>query len=190
MAFWDQEINKLKGFGSYGAVTKKPVIAPKIQLPTMTGDPRAVAASIPPDVKRPTDVVLPPSRGSQTQSLLASVAQVLQQAKAKTAEVRQITSKVKSLKGFFGFGAVNLSPADKARAASDAKRAASDAKLTLTSLKQTKTALVQHRQNLLKDKAQITNEKAKVSAAIAKKVKHKGIVDSSMAKIPKTVTKK
>lgn len=216
MAFWDNEKNKLKGFGvamktpaqialerklTISKPTAKPAVTAK---PNGTGkdasggvDPNAIIASIPEDVKRPTNVVLPPSTGQQTQALLVDTAQVLRQAKAKTAQVKQVVSQVKStagkLKGFFGFGAVDVTKAQKVQVTQQsvaiAKQAATEAKATIGNLKQTKQALVAHRQGLLKDKAQIANENAKLKGAISKKQKHKVDVEEKLSKVPKTITK-
>lgn len=209
MAFWEAEKNKLGGLGKTMTARDRAIAsAARSMTPAQRAqalkeaqtrsaasagqsggvDPNAVAASIPPDVKIPTDVVLPPSRSQQTQAILTNVVQTLQAAKAKTAQIKQLTSQIKSLKGFFGFGAANLSPVDKANVANTTKQAASDAKAVLNSLMQTKTVLAQHRQNLLQDKAQIANENAKIKNAIQKKTQHKGIIDTSIAKIPKTIS--
>lgn len=216
MAFWDNEKNKLKGFGVAMKTPAQIALQKKLALsksgtkaavaikPAGSGkdssggvDPNAVIASIPDDVKRPTSIVLPPATGQKTQALLINTAHILQQAKSKTSQIKQIVSQVKStkgkLKGFFGFGAVDVTKAQKVQvtqqSATIAKQAATDAKAILTNLKQTKQELVSHRQGLLKNKAQIANENAKLKGAIAKKQKHKVDVDTSLSKVPKTITK-
>jgi len=213
MAFWEAERQRLSGFGitpaqtaarkkaadrakAQAAQTKALNTAPTIASTTSGVDPNTVAAAVPADVKKPTDVVLPPPSKAKTQGLLAKVNQNIAQAKVATAQTKQAINQVvstrSSLKGFFGFGAANVPPRQKVQATQQNKKAADkakvDAKQAVVVLQQNKTALAQHRADLLKDKAQIVNENVKLKANIQKKIEHRGNLNTSLAAIPKTTT--
>jgi hypothetical protein len=223
MAFWDNERSKLGGFGAVplrpanmsilvwnkmtpaqkiAAVKPKPVItsflAPSAITPSAQGpDPHAIAATIPEDVKKPVDVVLPPPSGEKTKQILAVTGQTLQNIKAQIAQAKQGMAQVKTvtskLKGFFGFGAADISLVQKTQVTQQGKqiadKALSDSKQALDQANKTKAVIAQHKADLMKDKAQIANERAKVKEGIAKKQKNTAYIKGEQAKIPAMVSK-
>jgi hypothetical protein len=213
MAFWEAERQRLSGLGvtpaqtaarkkaadrakAQAAQTEALSTAPTIASTTGGIDPNAVVASIPASAKKPTDVVLPPPSKIKTQDFLTKVNQNIAQAKVVTAQTKravdQVASTRSSLKGFFGFGAADVTKQQKVQATQQNKGAADkakvDAKQAVAVLQQNKAALAQHRADLLKDKAQITNENTKLKSNIAQKTREKGRLNTSLAAIPKTIT--
>lgn len=200
MAFWDAEIQRLNGFGKpivkkSGTRTTRP--ASSVTSAGQGPDPNAIAASIPEDVKKPVDVLMPPPSKDKTKQVLAIVGQTLQNIKGQTdkskqavAQVKQVTSK---LKGFFGFGAANVAPSQKVAVTQQNKKIADqavvDARQALNETSKVKAVIAQHKADLLKDKSQIANEKIKIKQGIAKKQERVAYIKNEQAKIPATITK-
>lgn len=204
MAFWDQEKNKLSGFGitawdrAVRATVSSMTPAQKAQaikeaqarstppvVPAVTSgsiDPHAVAASVPDDVKKPTPISLPPSTSDKTANLVNVAKQLVQQSRAVTSNVK---STLTSLRGFFGFGAVSVTPTQKVQVT---QQAAQQAKQTLAQLKQIKAQLTQHKAVLLNQAAVIAQQKSNVAQGLARKQQQKANLDKTIASIPKTVS--